>query len=141
MINFSDIKYSPCDAQWIWIILSSFLKDESSLTKLLFLPLTPFDILLKKTYRNKYLKYFKIPKVSHDINFKSKDIEPGKSIKIYNGKDLSIFCTGTQLKNAINLRSKLQKDGIKAELIYIHTIKPLDDKSIIRSIRKTKKFF
>ena len=99
-----------------------------------------FDILLKKTYKNKYLKYFKIPKVSHDINFKSNDIEPGKSIKIYNGKDLSIFCTGTQLKNAINLRSKLQKDGIKAELIYIHTIKPLDDKSIIRSIRKTKKF-
>lgn len=99
-----------------------------------------FDVLVKKTYKNKYLKYFKIPKNDHEKNFDKKQIIPGKSIKIRSGKDLSIFVVGTQLKNAILLESKLKKEGIICDLIYFHTLKPLDKNSIIKSIRKTKKF-
>jgi len=99
-----------------------------------------FDALVKKTYKNRKLKYFKIPKNSHEVNFKFKDIIPGKSIKINSGNNLTILCVGTQLRNAIKLREKLVKKKIYSDLLYFHTLKPLDTKSILRSIKKTKKF-
>ena len=99
-----------------------------------------FDVLIKKTYKNKKLKYFKIPKNSHNISFSAKDIIPGKGIKLSSGNNLSIFCVGTQLNNAIKLKEKLERKKIYSDLIYFHTLKPLDTRSILKSIKKTKKF-
>ena len=47
-INFFDSKYSPWDAQWMWIILSPFVKDLFSFLKLFLLPIIPFSIFFEK---------------------------------------------------------------------------------------------
>src|SRR5436190_6372242 len=63
--------------------------------------------------------------------------EIGKAITFNEGKDVSIFCTGHLVWKAIEACEALAEKGIEAEVINIHTIKPLDETSIIRSARKT----
>ena len=53
------------------------------------------------------------------------------------GKDLSVFATGFQLKDALEAADILAADGIDAEVINIHTIKPIDRETVIASARKT----
>ena len=61
----------------------------------------------------------------------------GKAVKINDGKEVSIFATGHLVWEAIEAVVLLEKAGISAELINIHTIKPLDVDCIIESIKKT----
>ncbi|MBQ8075339.1 MAG: transketolase family protein [Oscillospiraceae bacterium] len=53
------------------------------------------------------------------------------------GKDLSLFATGFQLKDALEAAEILAKEGIDAEVINVHTIKPIDKETVIASARKT----
>ena len=53
------------------------------------------------------------------------------------GKDVTIFATGIMVSEAIDAANSLADEGIEAEVIDIHTIKPLDEKAIIESARKT----
>lgn len=72
-------------------------------------------------------------------NFTSPD-EPfiiGKAITMIEGKDVSIFATGHLLWKAIEAAEILDQEGIHAEVINIHTIKPLDEDAILKSILKT----
>ena len=62
----------------------------------------------------------------------------GKAIKMIDGKDVSIFATGHLVWEAIQAALSLEKEGIKAEVIDIATIKPLDYEAIIESVEKTK---
>jgi transketolase len=62
----------------------------------------------------------------------------GKALKINDGSDVSIFATGHLVWEAIQAANKLAEEGISAEVINIHTIKPLDDEAILESARKTK---
>lgn len=62
----------------------------------------------------------------------------GSSI-LKEGKDLSIFCSGIMVSESLNATKDLEKQGISAELINIHTIKPIDKDTIIKSAKKTKK--
>ncbi len=73
-------------------------------------------------------------------NFTSEDapFEIGKAIKLTEGKDVSIFATGHLVWEAIVAVEELEREGISAELINIHTIKPLDKKAVIESAAKTK---
>lgn len=64
--------------------------------------------------------------------------EIGKAIKFTEGSDVSIFATGHLVWEALQAAEKLEEQGITAEVINIHTIKPLDDKAILDSISKTK---
>jgi transketolase len=64
--------------------------------------------------------------------------EVGKAIVLQEGKDVSIFATGHLVWKAIEAIEILEQKGISAELINIHTIKPLDDKAILISVAKTK---
>lgn len=64
--------------------------------------------------------------------------EIGKAIVLKEGKDVSIFATGHLVWEAIKAEEILSQKGIDAEIINIHTIKPLDEKAIINSVRKTK---
>ena len=61
----------------------------------------------------------------------------GKADKLTSGKDLTIIASGTSVFDAKQAVDILKKDGIKAELLAIHTIKPLDDKAVIASAKKT----
>jgi len=61
----------------------------------------------------------------------------GKAITFIEGTDVSIFATGHMLWQAIEAEALLSEKGISAEVINIHTIKPLDEDAILNSIRKT----
>jgi transketolase len=73
-------------------------------------------------------------------NFTSPDekFEIGKAQMINEGKDVTIFATGHLVWKAIEACEILEAKGISAEIINIHTIKPLDEKAVIESVKKTK---
>jgi len=83
-----------------------------------------------------YLRFGR-PKVP---NFTAPDqkFEIGKAITFNEGKDVTIFATGHLVWKAIEAGQILAEKGIDAEIINIHTIKPLDKNAVLQSVRKTK---
>jgi transketolase len=73
-------------------------------------------------------------------NFTSADqkFEIGKAVTLIEGTDVTIIATGHLVWKAIEAEAQLAQLGISAEVINIHTIKPLDDAAILKSIAKTK---
>jgi transketolase len=63
--------------------------------------------------------------------------EIGKAWMVNEGTDVSIFATGHLVWEAILAGEKLAEQGINAEIINIHTIKPLDQEAVLASARKT----
>lgn len=63
--------------------------------------------------------------------------EIGKAWMVNEGKDVSIFATGHLVWEAIKAGEILEAQGIDAEIINIHTIKPLDEEAILKSVAKT----
>lgn len=63
--------------------------------------------------------------------------EIGKALRMIEGKDVTIFATGHLVWESVVAAQELEKIGISAELINIHTIKPLDAKAVIESVKKT----
>lgn len=83
-----------------------------------------------------YLRFGR-PKVP---NFMPAD-EPfqiGKAILLREGKDVTIFATGHLVWKALEAANQLATQGIEAEVINIHTIKPLDNDAVMESILKTR---
>jgi transketolase len=64
--------------------------------------------------------------------------EIGKAWMVNEGKDVSIFATGHLVWEAILAGEKLAEMGIDAEIINIHTIKPLDEEAVLKSVAKTR---
>jgi transketolase len=62
----------------------------------------------------------------------------GKALMLNEGADVSIFATGHMVWKAIQAGEVLAEQGIDVEIINIHTIKPLDDEAILKSVGKTK---
>jgi len=83
-----------------------------------------------------YLRFGR-PKVPNFTDAKQK-FEIGKGILLNEGKDVSIIATGHLVWPAIEAGMALAEKGIDAEIINIHTIKPLDNQIILNSVRKTK---
>lgn len=73
-------------------------------------------------------------------NFTPEDqtFEIGKAIRFTKGSDISIFATGHLVWEAIQAADILEAEGISAEVIDIATIKPLDEKAVIESVKKTR---
>ncbi|RZK63501.1 MAG: transketolase family protein, partial [Pedobacter sp.] len=63
--------------------------------------------------------------------------EIGKAWMVNEGKDVTIVATGHMVWRAIQAGEELEKLGIDAEIINIHTIKPLDEEAILKSVQKT----
>ena len=63
--------------------------------------------------------------------------EIGKALHLIEGTDVTIFATGHLVWEAIQAAETLEAEGIKAEVINIHTIKPLDEKAVLESAAKT----
>src|SRR6478735_5766375 len=63
--------------------------------------------------------------------------EIGKAWMVNEGADVSIFATGHMVWEAILAGEKLAEEGIDAEIINIHTIKPLDEAAVLKSAKKT----
>ncbi|WP_448519034.1 transketolase family protein [Rhodoflexus sp.] len=62
----------------------------------------------------------------------------GKAIMLNQGADVSIFCTGHLVWESIVAGEILAEQGVDAEIINIHTIKPLDEPAIVSSVQKTR---
>ncbi len=67
----------------------------------------------------------------------SMPFEIGKGIVLKEGSDVTIVATGHLVWKSIEAAEELGKQGIDAEVINIHTIKPLDDACILKSVEKT----
>jgi transketolase len=65
--------------------------------------------------------------------------EIGKGILLREGTDLTIIATGLEVGYALEAADRLAADGIHAEVINIHTIKPLDEELVLASAKKTGK--
>jgi len=63
--------------------------------------------------------------------------EIGKAIQLQEGTDVTIIATGHLVWEALEAAKALNEKGISADVLNIHTIKPLDDKAILKSINKT----
>ena len=72
-------------------------------------------------------------------NFTPEDqtFEIGKALRLNEGKDVSIFATGHLVWEALQAAEELEKQGISAEVLDIHTIKPLDVQAVLDSAAKT----
>lgn len=64
--------------------------------------------------------------------------EIGKAWMVNEGKDVTIVATGHLVWEAIQAGEQLEAEGIDAEIINIHTIKPLDNEAILKSVAKTR---
>ncbi len=83
-----------------------------------------------------YLRFGR-PKVPNFTPANQK-FEIGKALLLSEGTDVSIFATGHLVWKALEAAKVLEEEGISAEVINIHTIKPLDEKAILDSVKKTK---
>jgi len=92
-------------------------------------------IAIAKHHGPVYLRFGR-PKVPIFIK-EDMPFEIGKALKLVEGKDVSIFATGHLVWEAIIAEEILREKGISAEIINIHTIKPLDVKAILDSVAKT----
>ena len=85
-----------------------------------------------------YLRFgrFAVPVINDRPDYK---FEVGKGIVLREGTDVTIAATGLCVSSALDAAEKLAVDGISAEVINFHTIKPLDKELLIASAKKTGK--
>ena len=77
-----------------------------------------------------------VPVINDKPDYK---FEIGKGVTLREGKDVTIIATGILVANCLEAAEKLAADGIDAEVINIHTIKPIDADLIVASAQKTGK--
>ena len=83
-----------------------------------------------------YLRFGR-PKVPN-FTPENQAFEIGKAINLQEGTDITIVVTGHLVWEALEAAKTLAGEGILAEVINMHTIKPLDEKAILNSVSKTK---
>ncbi|MDD3766109.1 MAG: transketolase family protein [Eubacteriales bacterium] len=71
------------------------------------------------------------------VNDKDYKFELGKGVTLADGKDVTIIATGLMVGEALGAREVLEKEGISARIINIHTIKPIDKDIIIKAAKET----
>ena len=77
-----------------------------------------------------------VPVINDKPDYK---FEMGKGVLLREGKDVTIIATGICVDSALQAAEMLAADGISAEVINIHTIKPLDTELVVNSAKKTGK--
>ena len=77
-----------------------------------------------------------VPVFNDPENYK---FEMGKGVVMKEGTDVSIFATGLEVNEALGAAKLLEADGINAEVINIHTLKPIDTELVAASAKKTGK--
>ena len=87
-----------------------------------------------------YLRFGRaaVPVINDNPDYK---FEIGKGVKLADGDDVTIIATGICVDSAMQAAKILEEKGIKADVINIHTIKPLDEEIVIASAKKTGKVF
>ena len=87
-----------------------------------------------------YLRFGRlaVPVINDRPDYK---FEIGKGVELRDGKDCTIIATGLCVSEALEAAEKLAADGIDAQVINIHTIKPLDEELVIAAAKKTGRIF
>ena len=85
-----------------------------------------------------YLRFGRaaVPVINDTPDYK---FEIGKGVLLREGKDVTIIASGITVASALEAADMLAADGISAEVINIHTIKPLDEELVLASAKKTGK--
>ena len=85
-----------------------------------------------------YLRFGRlaVPVINDPANYK---FEIGKGVVLKEGSDVSLIATGLEVNETLQAAEMLEKDGIHAEIINIHTIKPIDKDLIVKTASKTGK--
>ncbi len=83
-----------------------------------------------------YLRFGR-PKVANFTD-ENERFEIGKAVKLQDGNDVTIIATGHLVWEALEAAKDLNEAGVSAEVINIHTIKPLDAEAILQSVSKTR---
>ncbi|MEN3038382.1 MAG: transketolase family protein [Candidatus Kryptonium sp.] len=74
-----------------------------------------------------------------EVNSPNYKFEFGKGVVLKDGKDVTIFATGGVVFNSLLAAEELEKEGISARVVNIHTIKPIDEELIIKCAMETGK--
>lgn len=85
--------------------------------------------------------YSRVGRADAPLIYEKKDVEDlkiGKGITVEDGSDISFIACGTMVEPALEARISLSKQGIKARVIDMHTIKPIDERLIIKCAKETK---
>jgi len=82
--------------------------------------------------------YLRFGRPAWPIFTSDRPFEIGKAQYFSEGTDVTIFACGHLVWNAIQAGALLEEKGVSVEVINIHTIKPLDEEAVIKSIQKTK---
>ena len=85
-----------------------------------------------------YLRFGRlaVPVINDTPEYK---FELGKAITLREGTDVTIIASGLPVSESLAAAEKLAADGISAEVINMHTIKPLDEEAVIAAAAKTGK--
>ena len=85
-----------------------------------------------------YLRFGRlaIPVINDEATY---HFEIGKGVILKEGTDVTIVATGLCVSESLEAAKLLEEDGISAQVINIHTIKPLDEELIVAAAKKTKK--
>lgn len=108
--------------------------------------LSPSDDLETKAaveaaYRHEGPVYLRVGRLAVPVINDNADyhFEIGKGIELREGNDVTIVATGLCVNEGLEAAKMLAEDGIEAQVLNIHTIKPLDEKLILQSAKKTGK--
>lgn len=82
-----------------------------------------------------YLRFGR-PKVAN-FTPENQSFEIGKAVQLQEGNDVTIIATGHLVWEALQAAESLNEQGVSADVINIHTIKPLDAQAILKSVKKT----
>lgn len=63
--------------------------------------------------------------------------EIGKAVKLKEGEDITIICSGIMVDESLKAAEKLEKEGIKARVLNMFTLKPLDEDSVVKAAKET----
>ena len=87
-----------------------------------------------------YLRFGRlaVPTINDEATYK---FEIGKGVELRKGTDLTIIATGLPVSESLEAAKMLEADGISAQVINIHTIKPLDKDIVIEAAKSTGRIF
>src|SRR5258707_15169045 len=109
-------------------------------------PSTPYDAkgLLKAAVRdNNPVLFFEhkalYRRIKEDLPSEDYTVPIGKAAVVRAGADLSIITYGAMVYVALEAAETLQKEGISVEIVDLRTLLPLDEETVLASVRKTSK--
>ena len=79
-----------------------------------------------------------VPVINDETTYK---FEIGKGVELRPGKDITIIATGLPVSESLEAAKFLAEDGIDAQVINIHTIKPLDEERVVKAAQATGRVF